>query len=398
MKKALCIILSVLALLTGTVSHGQTSAKKLESQRAQLLKDIDLLNKQLSETTRSGEKALTTLTLVRSKISKREALIADCDRSIRILDDSIARCNKQIKLLQERHDTLAQGYSRLVRAAYKNRDTRKWYMYVFASESVGQAFRRMGYFRSLSSQMKAQAQEIALAAASLEAEKARMEKLRSEQAALRSQVVKERSRLKEEENEASRLSSRLQKDRKKYQKQLADKNRQVENLNRKIADIVRRGQNSATPSKGSKGKVTSTEVDSKLSNEFAANKGRLPWPVEGVVTERFGRHRHPVYENVELPQNNGVTLTVKRGAKVHSVFNGRVTQIFVLPGYNQCVLVSHGAYFTLYTKLKSVSVKNGAELSTGQEIGTVDTIGGEDLFHFELWKGNAPQNPELWLR
>ena len=75
-----------------------------------------------------------------------------------------------------------------------------------------------------------------------------------------------------------------------------------------------------------------------------------------------------------------------------------MTQIFVLPGYNQCVIVNHGEYFTLYTKLKTVAVKPGTKVVTGQDIGTVDTIGGEDIFHFELWKGNTAQNPENWLR
>ena len=120
--------------------------------------------------------------------------------------------------------------------------------------------------------------------------------------------------------------------------------------------------------------------------------------MEGTVVERFGKHNHPVYQNVQLPQNNGVTLAVPRGAKVKAVFNGTVSQIVVLPGYNQCVLVNHGEYFTLYSKLKSVSVKAGQKITTGQEVGTVDTIGGEDLFHFELWKGSDPQNPENWLK
>ena len=139
-------------------------------------------------------------------------------------------------------------------------------------------------------------------------------------------------------------------------------------------------------------------MDTKLSNEFASNKGKLPWPVEGTIVERFGKHNHPVYTNVEMPQNNGVTLSVARGARAKAVFNGTVTQIVVLPGFNQCVLVSHGAYFTLYCKLKSVAVKVGDKLTTGQVVGMVDTIGGEDLFHFELWNGDVPQNPENWLK
>ena len=393
--------LVVLAVLAGTVAFAQkNSQKSLESQRAKLQKDIELINRKLAENSRSSEKVLSNLTLVRSKIAKREQLIDECDRTLKVLGDSVALCEKEIAVLQDRYDTLSVYYAKLVRNAYKNRDSKTWYMYILSSQSVGQAFRRVGYFRSLSSQMNVQAQKIHDAAAALEAKKSRLLSLKAEEDEVRDQIVKERSRLRDEESESTRMQDQLQKDKKQYEKQLKEKNRQIESLNKKIADLIR--QQSKKPSGSgsgkSKGKTVSTEIDTKLSNEFASNKGRLPWPVEGVVTDRFGKHQHPVYKNVELPQNNGVTLTVRRGATAMAVFNGNVTQIFVLPGYNQCVLVSHGSYYTLYTKLKTVSVKVGDKVTTGQAIGVVDTIGGEDLFHFELWNGNEPQNPENWLR
>ena len=399
MRKLLNMVLVALAVLSWRPAFAQDSRKSLESKRASLQKDIELINRKLAENSRSSEKVLSNLTLVRSKIAKREALIQECDRTLKLLNDSIKVCEKQIIALQDRYDTLSFYYAKLIRGAYKNRDSRSWYMYILSSDSVGQAFRRVGYFRSLSSQMNAQADKIQKASAALEAEKARLTSLKKESDQVRGQVVNERSKLKDEEAESTRMQNSLQKDKQKYQKQLKEKNRQIESLNRKIAELIRASQQK--PAKGgkqSKGKTVSTEVDTKLSNEFAANKGRLPWPVEGVITDRFGKHRHPVYENVELPQNNGVTLTVRRGAPAKAVFNGKVTQMFVLPGYNQCVLVSHGAYYTLYSKLKTVSVKVGDKVTTGQEIGIVDTIGGEDLFHFELWNGSDPQNPENWLR
>ncbi len=400
MTRRLHMILAVLALLAGTAAFAQKNTRKnLESERAKLQKDIELINRKLAENSRSSEKVLSNLTLVRSKIAKREQLIEECDRTLKVLGDSISICSGEIAALQDRYDTLSAYYAKLVRGAYKNRDSRTWYMYVLSSQSVGQAFRRLGYFRSLSSQMNSQAAKIQEASAALETRKARLESLKEESDQVRGQIVKERSRLKDEESESANMQDRLQKDRKQYEKQLREKNRQIESLNRKIADLIRQqSQKKPSGSGKSKGKTVSTEIDVKLSNEFASNKGRLPWPVEGVVTDRFGKHQHPVYKNVELPQNNGVTLTVRRGAKAMAVFNGKVTQVFVLPGYNQCVLVNHGAYYTLYTKLKSVSVKVGDKVSTGQEIGVVDTIGGEDLFHFELWNGNEPQNPENWLR
>ena len=401
MRKFLCIL--ALALVCALPAAGQkTSMKKLESQRAQLEKDIALLNRKLEQNSKNKSAALSSLSLLRSKIKAREKLITGCDQTLAVLDDSIAVVQKEMNRLQQRHDTLSYYYSRLIRGAYKNRDSRLWYMYILSSESIGQGLKRAGYLRGMSAQLSTQALRIRETSARLAVEKERLDGLRKEEAAMRKKVVGERSRLRGEEADANKLVNQLSKDRKKFQRELQEKNRQKEALNRKIADLIRqesqKASKGASGKKSSGGKTTSTAVDTKLSNEFAANKGRLPWPVEGAIVEHFGKHHHPVYTNVELPQNNGVTLAVRPGAQAKAVFNGKVTQIVVLPGYNQCVLVNHGTYFTLYSKLRSVSVKVGENVTTGQVVGTVDTIGGEDLFHFELWKGSTPQNPEGWLR
>ena len=401
MKKVLCIVL--VAVLTALGAGAQSSSvKRLESLRAQLENDIKILNRQLDQNIKNSNKVLSSLTLVRRKINAREQLIATYDKQLKELNDSLYLCQKELGRLQARHDTLSLYYSRLVRGAYKNRDTRLWYMYILSSDSMGQAFNRFDYFRNLSTQMSAEALKLREASAQLEAQKQRLNKLKAQVNETRKKVVSERSQLQSEEGDASRMVSQLKKDRRTYEKQLKEKNRQKEELNRKITELIRqqtRKQGEAgKKTGGGSSKTTSTAVDTKLSNEFAANKGRLPWPVEGTIMERFGKHSHPVYKNVQLPQNNGVTLVVKHGAQAKAVFNGTVSQIVVLPGYNQCVLVNHGEYFTLYSKLKSVSVKAGQKISIGQVVGTVDTIGGEDLFHFELWKGSTPQNPESWLR
>jgi septal ring factor EnvC (AmiA/AmiB activator) len=401
MRKFLCIL--ALALVCALPAAGQkTSMKKLESQRAQLEKDIALLNRKLEQNSKNKSAALSSLSLLRSKIKAREKLITGCDQTLAVLDDSIAVVQKEMNRLQQRHDTLSYYYGRLIRGAYKNRDSRLWYMYILSSESIGQGLKRAGYLRGMSAQLSTQALRIRETSARLAVEKERLDGLRKEEAAMRKKVVGERSRLRGEEADANKLVNQLSKDRKKFQRELQEKNRQKEALNRKIADLIRqesqKASKGASGKKSSGGKTTSTAVDTKLSNEFAANKGRLPWPVEGAIVEHFGKHHHPVYTNVELPQNNGVTLAVRPGAQAKAVFNGKVTQIVVLPGFNQCVLVSHGNYFTLYCKLRSVSVKVGDAVSTGQVVGTVDSIGGEDLFHFELWNGSTPQNPEGWLR
>ncbi len=398
MRRFLPIVLGL--LLVGAAVSAQDTRRQ-ESRKAQLEKEIAAINRQLKDNARSSSRALTDLSLVRRKIAARQELIAESDREIRALDDSMKVRQQEIDRLQARHDTLSLYYNRLVRGAYKNRDSRLWYMYILSSENIGQAVRRFGYLKGLSRNMSEQAKHIQETAAALELEKDRLAGLREEAQVLRGQRQADVDALRSEEGESASLVARLEKDRRKYQNDLRKKNREMEALNREIAEIIRKA--TAKPKSGGKstakgGKTTSTAIDETLSKNFAANKGRLPWPVEGTVIESYGQHYHPVYKNVKLPFNNGVTLAVARGAQAKAVFDGTVSQVVVIPGYNQCVLVQHGSYFTFYCKLKSVTVKAGEKVKTGQVLGTVDTLSGEDQFHFQLWQERTPQNPENWLR
>lgn len=398
MRRVFHIVL--ILLLFGAVASAQDTRRQ-ESRKAALQKEIAEINRRLKENSQSSSRALTDLALVRRKISARQELIAESDREIQAFDDSVRVKQKEIDRLQARHDTLSLYYDRLVRSAYKNRDSRLWYMYILASENLGQAARRFGYLRGFSREMSAQAEKLRQTQAELEVEKERLAALKADAQSLRKQRQADVENLRSEESESATLVARLEKDRKKYQKDLAKKNREVEALNREIAAIIRRATSKSasgkkSPAKG--GKSTSTTVDEALSNNFASNKGRLPWPAEGTVVDSYGQHYHPVYKNVKLPFNNGVTLAVARGTQAKAVFDGTVAQVVVIPGYNQCVLVRHGSYFTFYCKLKSVAVKAGDKVKTGTVLGTVDTISGEDQLHFQLWKERTPQNPETWLK
>ena len=280
-------------------------------------------------------------------------------------------------------------------SAYKNRDVKVWYMYMFASENLGQAFRRFGYFRNLSNQMKAEARQIKDMQEELVRKKDRLSQLKKESEQIKSQRQKELNELQKDESKADGVVKRLRKDRKKYQNQLSAKKKEVNALNKEIERIIAQAIKGGDQKKQGQQK---TQVDMKLDAEFANNKGKLPWPADGPVMSRFGKQYHPVYKSLELPANNGVDIALEKGTQVNAVFDGVVNKVFVMPGYNQCVLIQHGNYFTLYCKMKGLSVKAGDKVRTGQSIGTIDTINGQTQLHFEVWKGSAPQNPEQWLK
>ena len=383
MKKFVLIIAAILLCTLPAMS--QTANQK--SKKAKLEREIAILDKQLKENSSKSSSALTSLKLTRKKISSRKQLVAESEKEILKLDERIMAQNGQIKTLQTHLDTLTFYYARLVRSAYRNRDAKLWYIYILASNDMGQALRRYGYLKSLAAQMNEQALRIKDTKESISREKNEVERLRTNASALRAKRLEELDRLKKDESASAKLVDQLKKDKAKYQKQLAAKRKEVEALNQQMAKMVK--------SSASKPK---TAVDAKLDAEFASNIGKLPWPADGPVVDGFGEHYHPVYTNVKLPFNNGVNIAVAKNTAAKAVFDGTVKNIVVMPGYNQCVLVQHGGYFTFYCKLASVNVKAGDKVKTGQVLGRVDTISGETQLHFELWEGRTPQNPELWLR
>jgi septal ring factor EnvC (AmiA/AmiB activator) len=370
------------------------NVKTQEEKRARLEREIEILDRQLSENASKSSSMLSNLTLIRKKVSNRKALVAESERQVRQYSDKIYLKQRTINRMQARIDTLSQHYTKLVLSAYKNRDARLWYMYMLASDNLGQAFRRMYYFKNLSSQMNQEARRIKEAKLELEKEREELQALKKEAESVKVVRAAELKKLQGEEKQSNKIVKQLQSNRKKYQAQLASKKKEVDALNREIERMV----SSAMRGGSSKGSSAKTEYDKKLAAEFSRNKGNLPWPADGPVVDRFGQKYHPVYKNLKLPPNNGVDIALSKGTKVRAVFDGVVKQIVVMPGYNKCILVQHGNYFTFYCKLGSTSVKAGDKIKTGDLLGTVDMINGQVLLHFQVWQGNKPQNPEHWLR
>lgn len=384
----------ILMSLSLALSVKGQNVKTQEEKRARLEREIEILDRQLSENASKSSSMLSNLTLIRKKVSNRKALVAESERQVRQYSDKIYLKQRTINRMQARIDTLSQHYTKLVLSAYKNRDARLWYMYMLASDNLGQAFRRMYYFKNLSSQMNQEARRIKEAKLELEKEREELQALKKEAESVKVVRAAELKKLQGEEKQSNKIVKQLQSNRKKYQAQLASKKKEVDALNREIERMV----SSAMKGGSSKGSSAKTEYDKKLAAEFSRNKGNLPWPADGPVVDRFGQKYHPVYKNLKLPPNNGVDIALSKGTKVRAVFDGVVKQIVVMPGYNKCILVQHGNYFTFYCKLGSTSVKAGDKIKTGDLLGTVDMINGQVLLHFQVWQGNKPQNPEHWLR
>ena len=392
MKTRIQIAIFLAAALFACCPWASAQTQQQLNERDRLEKEIAILDDQIKANANQSANALSQLNLVQSKISARQALVTASNREISDINLQLNAKQKLINQQQEQLDTMTVYYFRLVKSAYKNRDTRLWYMYILASENLGQASRRYGFFRNLSSRMNDQAERIKEAQAELERQRAQLVEMRSAAQKLRDQRVMELDALRKEEAQAKEISTRLQRERTRYQRELTQKRKEAQALEAEIKKAI------AAAMKGTS-KSPAPEIDYALSEEFVSNRGKLPWPADGPIVAKFGKQYHPVYKNLQLPDNNGLSLAVSPNSQVRAIFDGTVRQIAIFPGYHQCILVQHGNYFTLYCNMQSVNVKAGDKVSTSQVLGTVDTINGETVFHFEIWnEKTVPQNPESWLR
>lgn len=420
------LLLAIMQMLQCTCSGLYAQTREIESQKEMIKKleaDISYLDSQIKSTQKQKVNTLDGLVLLQRKIANRKKLLAGLDSEIKSQTREIGNTQNSIRLLERRLDTLEHYYRNMVYNAYKHRDTKVWFMYILASGNLEQGYRRWSYLKNYSKTMNSQAEKIRELQEEHTAQLARLQKLKSSNLAAQASRTKEYDKLTAEEKQGKAYAKSLEKRQNQYKKQLVQKRQQADRLAKEVermiaaeikrqqelarrqAELARKAQSDTQKTSTSgQGKIISLEMqeyasNTKLSGSFAINKGKLPFPVaSGVIVEQFGEHPHPTLKNVKLPFNNGINISTKPGAGVRAVFDGIVKQVIAIPGYNQCVLVQHGQYFTFYCKLAKVSVKVGDKVSTGGAIGTLETGDSTATLHFELWNGTTKQNPELWLK
>jgi septal ring factor EnvC (AmiA/AmiB activator) len=104
-----------------------------------------------------------------------------------------------------------------------------------------------------------------------------------------------------------------------------------------------------------------------------------------------------VLKNVTV-ENRGVDIQTGAGEQVRSCFDGKVLTVASIAGMNTIVMIQHGDYFTVYAKLRSVSVREGQRVSAREVIGIVATDSeGTSEVQFQVWHNSQNLNPQTWL-
>mgnify|MGYP002603593135 CR=1 FL=1 len=411
----------------------------LEQQRKEALADIEETNKLLQETAQTAKTSLNRLNLLSKQILSRKKVISLLNQELDEIEKDILNIQGQLRTLKRELGDKQTNYGKSMRGLYKRHSSQDKLLFILSAESFSQSMRRMRYLREYADWQKRQANDIVEKQAEISRKQAEMEKTRAEKRALLGTRQEESKKLESEEASQKEEVQLLNKRQKDLKADLQKKRRQAEALNRQIekqiaeeiaraeaeakaarerAERERRAREQAA-AKGkpvpeskkepireervadTKGGYAMTKAEKQLSDNFANNRGRLPYPVAGrhTIVATFGEQQHQELKYVRT-SNSGIDIQTSPGADARAVFNGEVTRVFVVPGYNNSVIVRHGNYLTVYSNLSQVYVKAGDRVSTRQAIGRIYSDpedGNSTILHFQLWKEKTKLNPQPWL-
>jgi len=368
------------------------SVKDLQKKQRQLQEEIEQTNKMLNQTKKDEKATMNKLQLLGENIKNQRKLIRTLDNEIVALNremNQLSSTRDSLQVVLEQHKT---EYARMVRQSHYARLQQSPLLFVLSSDSFQQLARRVRYLQQFAHYRQEQVRRIENTQAEIDTQNELLQANKSDKQAALSTRKREQENLKRDERKQQNMLTQLKSKEKDLSKQIKQKQKKVNELNKKIDDIVRKQTEQAS-------KTSLTKEQKLIAGGFEANKGRLPWPVEkGMISGHFGKQQHPVYSQVTM-DNKGIYLQTTAGTKARAVYKGEVTSCFMVGG-TYAVIIQHGNYRTVYSNLKSLSVKQGDQVETKQAIGTIYTDAEQDQkteLYFQIYQDRNILNPELWI-
>ena len=402
--------------MTSLLWSQDSQQEKLEERKAQIQKEIRE-NEKLLQSVKKKEKSAVNIVIIQStKIKLKEKLISTTEKQTKLLSNDMYINQLQINKLKKELLILKEDYAKMIVKSYKSRSSESRAMFILSSESFLQAYKRAQYMKQYTSYRKMQGEEIRGKSDKLFDFNNKLSVQRAAKQKLTAENEKERLSLEKEKKQQVKLVNVIKKDKNKIAREIGKKQQEYRKIDRQINKLIREAIAAANRKAASEkakanpgAAVSKTAISSSkieltpeakiIADNFRANRGRLPYPVEkGYISLGYGNQTHPLFNTITV-HNSGVEITTDRGATARAVFGGEVTSVIILSPVNKAVMIQHGDYFTVYQNLSSVSVSKGDKVGIKQSIGAVRTNGetGKTIIKFLILQNTSYNDPEGWL-
>ena len=449
MKKLLLAIALVAAAIVTVGAAAPRSAKKVKSEQQATRREISETKAKIRDNSARTRQKLDNLNNLSARITRQEIDIDSIGRRVTALDTEIAGAQEQVKRVGDTVTVLRDDLKRTLRAMRTRRRLSNPISFLFSAKDFNQAYRRMGYLRDLNNWRTRKIKKLRGVIARLDSQRASLQKMRDERAATLASLDAARRTLEGRRQEEQTMIADLKKEGSSLNALLKEKQKRANELNRELDRIIAEEQRRAEEARKAEerrraeearkaeqarkakeakeaaktGKSTAktetapakstppastavsgvAEADRALSGSFEANRGRLLFPIAGhyTIVSTFGRSHHNTLSNIEV-NNSGIDISVAPGTTARAVFDGTVSSVFFMAGFQNIVILRHGQYLTVYAGLTNLRVKKGDTVKRGATLGTVftDTDGGEKrtILHFEVRRERDKLNPLEWVK
>jgi len=440
-------VVALFSLVISLSVFSQTGdLERLQNQRKNLQAEIENTNRLYLNVKKQTTTIIQRINLINKQIENRKKIIAVQNQEIAALDNELSRLQKEIEVLNRELKQRQDKYANAIKTVMHKRQSENKIFFILSGKSFGETLRRMQYLKQYSRMQKNQADEIKEKDAELQKKRTDIEQAKIERSKTLAAIRTEQSKLIEEEQNRKSEMNEAQGKQKELQKVLQDKQKQANRLNSEIEKLIaeevarqerearrleeeqrkkraeeqRLAEEKRLKEQKKKPKREKAEPEKEipertivkeepliaeaetfnLSKNFVANKGSLPMPVTGAATivSKFGINKHAEW-NVST-NNSGIDIQAQNNADIRSIFDGEVSRIIAFPGYNNCVILRHGDYYTFYANIINVYVKQGQKVKTGEALGKIytDSDTGVSTMHFQLWNKTTKLNPAPWLK
>jgi murein hydrolase activator len=384
------IILLVIIILLIPKSFAQTR-KELEEQRKKTLEEIEYVDDLIKETTKEKSTGIDQLRIIGNKLALRENVISGMKSEVDLLTDRINFNKVSIELMEKDLISMKSDYAKTIINSYKAKKGNPEIVYILSAKDFNQGYKRIKYLQQVNEFRHKQTEIISDLMEQIVNSKERLEEDLANISELKNNEEKQKALLQQEQAKKKRMVNSFGNKERQLKKELEEKRKIAQKIEKELARIIEEERR--------KSAVKELNPEQKIiGDNFADNKGRLPWPVEkGIITSQFGIQKHPVLEYV-TEDNVGIEITSSGKTPVRSIFKGKVMRVFTIPGENRGVMIQHGKYFSVYLNLAAVKVKQGDDVELKQDIGEIymENNGSKSILKFMIFNEKY-LDPEIWI-
>ncbi len=363
-------------------------SEEIQKESAELdrvREDLEEARRERSTYASRETKILGQLNTLDSDLSLKERLLTGLSRRERRLADDLEQTQSRLDgergRLEERRDVLRRRLRNIYKVGEK-----PGLQVILGATSAVDLIRRFDWLLLVAAQDRLLVRGVQESVNAVHEAEADLAHKMSEVRGIRDESERERVDLVAKREERGNLLTSVRTEKRRQESVIGELEEVEKEMQKLLADLEERARRAA---------LDGFALDGAA---FVEAKGRLRWPVKGKVSRWYGVQKDKRFGTSTF--NGGIDITAEKDSEVVAVHGGRADYVNWLPGYGQCIILSHGdGYYSLYAHTSKVFVSVGDMVSGGDVIASVGDTGSMlgSVLHFEIRKDAEPVDPAPWM-